>query len=311
MTAIPRRTVAQSGLRVPRIALGCAHIGKYGRDEALGIVHGALELGIDFLDTAPYYRTETYIGEALQGVPRDSYTLATKIGRLPDGDGFRFDFSRDGVLRSIDNSLRALKLDRLDILHIHDADWEDRYDEALRQAWPVLDELRSQGVISAVGVGINQWQMALDFSRDARFDCILLAGRYTLLEQTALAALQEWGRRGIAVFAAGIYNSGILATGDNEIAQYNYEAAPPAIRTKARCLEAVCARHQVPLNAAAVQFVWSHPVYTSLLIGTDRHGQVAENLATLQVEIPAAFWEELVAEGMVDPAAPLPVSADA
>jgi len=307
MTAIPRRKVAQTGLEVPRIALGCAHLDKFGRDEAVGIVHSALELGIDFLDTAPFYETESFMGEALQGVPRDSYTLATKIGRLPDGaGGFIFDFSRDGVLRSLENSLRALRLDRVHILHIHDPDADNRYDEALHAAWPTLDELRRQGVIRAVGAGMNQWEMELAFSRAAHFDCFLLAGRYTLLEQTALAALQEWGERGIAVFAAGVYNSGILATGDSEVAQYNYELAPPQIRAQARRLEALCARHQVPLNAAALQFVWAHPAYTSVIIGADRVGQVAENLGTLQVEIPPAFWQELVDEKLVDAAAPLP-----
>ena len=259
MASTPRRTVGQTGLEVNRVALGCAHIGKFGREEAIGIVHKALELGIDFLDTAPFYKTETYMGEALQGVPRDSYVLATKIGRLPDGQGgFIFDYSRDGVLRSFENSLNALKLDRVDILHIHDPDWADHYDAALREAWPVLDEFRSQGVVRAIGAGMNQWEMELDFSRAANFDCFLLAGRYTLLEQTAMAALQEWQERGIGVFAAGIFNSGILATGDSELARYNYELAPSHIRAKARNLEAVCMRHQVPLNAAAVQLSLIH-----------------------------------------------------
>ncbi len=312
MTSIPRGNIAQTGLEVPRMALGCAHIAKFGHDEAVGIVQSALELGINFLDTAPFYSTELYMGDALAGVPRDSYVLATKVGRLPDGKGgFLFDYTRDGVLRSIDNSLKALKLDRIDILHIHDPDWENYYDQALHEAWPVLDELRSQGVISAVGAGMNQWEMELAFSRNATFDCFLLAGRYSLLEQTALSALQEWQERGISVFAAGIYNSGILATGDNELASYNYAQAPDHIRDKARKLEDACKRHDVPLNVAAVQFVWAHPACTSLIIGADRIGQVAENLATLQVEIPAAFWQELADSGLLDAAAPLPGSAEA
>ncbi len=307
MTVFPRSTVGKTGLEVPRVALGCAHIGKNGRDEAIGIVHSALELGIEFLDTAPLYKSEAYMGEALQGVPRDSYVLATKIGRLPDGQGgFIFDYTRDGVLRSLENSLNALRLDRVDILHIHDPDVEDKYEEALHEGYPVLDELRSQGVVSAIGAGMNEWEMELDFSRAGDFDCFLLAGRYTLLEQTSLGALQEWQDRGIGVFAGGIFNSGILATGDSEVARYNYEVAPPHIRAKARELEAICVRHQVPLNAAAVQFVQAHPAYNSLIIGADRVPQVADNLAALEVEIPAAFWQELVETGLVDAAAPLP-----
>ncbi|MCE2490034.1 MAG: aldo/keto reductase [Anaerolineae bacterium] len=312
MTVFPRSTIAKAGLEVPRIALGCAHIGKFGREEAIGIVHSALELGIDFLDTAPLYKTEAYMGEALKGVPRDSYILATKIGRLPDGrGGFIFDYTRDGVLRSLENSLNALKLDRVDILHIHDPDVEDKYEEALHHGYPVLDELRSQGVVSPIGPGMNQWEMELAFSRAADFDCFLLAGRHTLLEQTALAALQEWRERGIGVFAGGIFNSGILATGDSEIARYNYEVAPPDIRAKARKLEGICKRYRVPLNAAAVQFVQAHPAYNTLVVGADRVHHVADNLAALKFEIPQAFWQELVDVGLVDAAAPLPDSPGA
>lgn len=312
MSEIPRRTLGQTGLEFTRIAQGCAHIGKFGREEAIGIVHSALELGIDYLDTAPLYKSEEYMGEALQGIPRDSYTLATKIGRLPDGrGGFIFDYTRDGVLRSLENSLNALKLDRVDILHIHDPDVEDKYEEALREGYPALDELRSQGVVSAIGAGMNEWEMELDFSRAGNFDCFLLAGRYTLLEQTALGALQEWRERGISVFAGGIFNSGILATGDSEVASYEYDLAPPHIRAKARELEAVCRRHQVPLNAAALQFVWAHPAYAALIVGADRVAQVADNLAAFEVEIPPAFWQELVECGLVDAEAPLPGASDA
>ena len=310
MSKFPRSKVGRTGLEVPRIALGCAHIGKNGRDEAIACVHSALELGIDYLDTAPLYKSEAYMGEALQGVPRDSYILATKIGRLPDGQGgFIFDYTRDGVLRSLENSLSALRIDRVDILHIHDPDVEDKYEEAINEGYPALAELRSQGVVSAIGAGMNEWEMELDFSRAGDFDCFLLAGRYTLLEQTSLAALQEWQDRGIGVFAGGIFNSGILATGDSEVARYNYELAPPHIRARARQLEAICGRYQVPLNAAALQFVQAHPAYTSLIIGADRAPQVAENLAALQVDIPAAFWQELVEVGLVDAAAPLPGAA--
>ena len=302
---IPNRRVGKTQLEVPRMGLGTGPLTRYGTDEAIRIVQRALEVGVNFIDTAPLYGSETCVGLALQGLPRDSYILATKVGRIPqDGGGFRFDFSRDGVLRSIENSLKALQLDRIDILHIHDAD--DHYEQALNEAFPTLAELRGQGVIQAVGAGMNQWQMQMEFAKHADFDCFLLAGRYTLLEQTALEALQFFKDNDIGVFAAGIYNSGILATGATENATYNYHLAPPEIKDKARRLEGIAARYKVPLNAAAVQFVWAHPAYTSLLIGADRVGQVSENINTLAVKIPDAFWQEAVAEGLIPADAPLP-----
>lgn len=297
--------VGHTDLQVTRLGLGTAHIGKAGEAEAVRIVQQALEIGINFVDTAPLYKSESYIGTALAGVPRDSYILATKIGRLPDGQGgFTFEYSRDAVLKSIDNSLKALRLDRIDILHIHDAD--DHYSQALNEAFPTLAELRSQGVIKAVGAGMNQWQMLVDFARNADFDCFLLAGRYTLLEQTSLDALAELREKGISIFAGGVYNSGILATGATTNASYNYDVAPPHIMEKARQLEAVCTHHNVPLNAAAVQFVNTHPAITSLIIGADRAEQVQDNLDTFHVPIPAAFWADLRAEGLIEAGAPTP-----
>ena len=305
VTEIPKVRVGTTDLEVKRMGLGTAHIGKHSETEAVAIVQKALELGINFIDTAPLYKTEPYLGIALQGVPRDSYVLATKIGRLPDGQGgFTFNYSRDEVMQSIENSLNALKIDSIDILHIHDAD--NHYQQALDEAFPTLAELRSQGVIKAVGAGMNQWEMEAEFAKNADFDCFLLAGRYTLLEQTSLDALKLFQEKNIGVFAGGVYNSGILATGATSNATYNYSIAPPEIMNKAKRLEAVCTRHNVPLNAAAVQFIWAHPAYTSLIIGADRADQVADNLKTLDVEIPAAFWQDLRAEGLIEAEAPLP-----
>lgn len=302
---IPKVRVGNTDLEVPRMGLGTAHIGKNGDAEAVSIVHKALELGINFLDTAPLYKTEPYLGMALQGVPRDSYVLATKVGRLPNGNGgFTFNYSHDEVMQSIENSLNTLKIDRIDILHIHDAD--NHFRQALDEAFPTLAELRSQGVIKAVGAGMNQWEMEAEFAQNADFDCFLLAGRYTLLEQTSLGALKLFHEKHISMFAGGVYNSGILATGATANATYNYRLAPAEIMDKAKRLEAVCTRHNVPLNAAAVQFILAHPAYTSLVIGADRADQVGDNLKTLDVEIPTAFWQDLRAEGLVEADAPLP-----
>jgi D-threo-aldose 1-dehydrogenase len=303
---IPLRQVGQTQLQVPHMGLGTAHIfAQRDIDAAIAIVHKALELGANFLDTAPLYRTEPYLGIALAGIPRDRYVLATKVGRLPDGQGrYIADYSRDGVLKSIENSLNALKIDHIDILHIHDAD--NHFEQALNEAFPTLAELRSQGVISAVGAGMNQWQMEVEFAKHADFDCFLLAGRYTLLEQTSLEALSFFYNKRISVFLGGVYNTGILATGATTNATYNYRAAPPEIMERARRLEAICTRHHVPLNAAAVQFVSANPAVTSLVIGADTAEQVADNVSTLAVDIPAAFWQEVRGEGLVDSVAPLP-----
>lgn len=297
--------VGQTDLKVTEIGLGTAHIAKSGEAEAIRIVQTALELGINFFDTAPLYKTETYLGKALAGVPRDRYVLATKIGRLPDGSGgFTFNYSHDEVMQSIENSLNALQIDRIDILHIHDPD--NHYEQALNEAYPTLADLRSQGVIKAVGAGMNQWQMLVDFARNADFDCFLLAGRYTLLEQTSLEGLEIIRQRHMSVFAGGVYNSGILATGATANATYNYRLAPPEIMEKARRLEAVCTRHGVPLNAAAVQFAHANPAITSLVIGADRADQIQPNIDALHVPIDAAFWADLRAEGLIEPGAPTP-----
>ncbi|MAS33382.1 MAG: aldo/keto reductase [Anaerolineaceae bacterium] len=303
--SIPLVQVGQTDLKVTTIGLGTAHIAKGSTEQAVAIIHKALELGITLLDTAPLYRTEPYLGLALQGVPRESFVLATKVGRLPDGQGgFTFNYSRDDILKSIDNSLTALKLDHVDILHIHDPD--DHYEEALNEAFPTLAELRHQGVIKAVGAGMNQSKMLADFATSANFDCFLLAGRYTLLEQTSLDDIATIHDRRMSIFAGGVYNSGILATGATANATYNYRAAPAPIVEKAKRLEAICTRHNVPLNAAAVQFTAANPGITSLVIGADQVEQVEANVNAMRVEIPVAFWQELRAENLIEPNAPLP-----
>jgi D-threo-aldose 1-dehydrogenase len=311
---LPQKQVGKTRLRVPIMGLGTAHIaGFYGTDhpadkreaQAVKIVQLALESGMNFLDTAPLYKTEHYLGTALRGVPRDSYVIATKVGRLlkPDGD-FSFNYSRDEILKSLEISLKNLKMDYVDILHIHDAD--DHYEIALNESFPALAELRSQGVIKAVGAGMNQWQMLADFARNADFDCFLLAGRYTLIEQTSLDALKLFHEKRISIFPGGVYNTGILATGAKQGAKYQYREAPPEILEKVRRIQAICDRYDVPLNAAAVQFVNAHPAVTSMVIGADSPEQIINNRKTLDVSIPAAFWSDLRAEGLVDPAAPLP-----
>jgi D-threo-aldose 1-dehydrogenase len=308
---LPTRQVGRTVLRVPILGLGSAPLHRAEDAVAVATVERALAEGVNFFDTAPLYgagRSEQLLGTALRGVPRDSYVLSTKVGRLIAADGNHpFDYSRDAVLRAFEGSLERLGIDRVDILLIHDPDNHPR--EALEMAFPTLAELRSQGVIGAIGAGMNQWQMLAHFARNADFDCFLLAGRYTLLEQTALDDfLPICAEKQISVFPGGVYNSGILALGpDHPAATYNYAPPPPEIADRARRIAAVCARHGVPLQIAAANFPLGHPAVTALLIGGESPAQFSETVAALRAPIPAALWSDLKAEGLLREDAPVPM----
>jgi len=304
--------VGKTALQVPILGLGTAPLGNYWSDvseqQAVDAIHYTLENGAAFIDTAPWYGqlVAERLGIALAGVPRDSYVLASKtcLMHSPDGQPIE-DFTREGVLRSIEWSIERLKIDRFDILHIH-APSKEHYRTAIEQAYPLLAELRDQGVIKAVGVGENYWEPLVEFARDAHFDCFLLAGRYTLLEQGALNAMNQFHAQNISIFGAGVYNTGILAKGAVDGVWYQYAAAPSEIIDKVRRLEALCQKHGVPLNAAAVQFVKAHPAVTSLVIGAESKEQIASTIAALNTVIPAAFWSDLRASGLIDANAPMP-----
>jgi len=307
-------SVGKTDLQVPRFGLGTAPIGdmfeKLPDEQAIATIRYSLEQGINFFDTAPLYGAglaERRLGEALVDVPRDSYILETKVGRLVQPDGkVTFNYSRDEVLRSVEASLERLKLDHIDILLVHDADVDDKYEQALTESFPTLIELREQGVIKAVGAGMNQWQMEWEFARHIDVNCFLLAGRYTLLEQTSLDFLAYCQQNDISVFLGGVYNSGILAVGPKPGAKYNYRDAPPEIMDKAARLQAVCERHGVPLNVAALNFSLAHPGVTSLIVGAVKPEEVAANVKALQTDIPAALWADLQAEGLLEEGVPTP-----
>jgi D-threo-aldose 1-dehydrogenase len=316
-------------LRVTRLGLGCASIGGlYGdisEEQARQVVHHALDLGLNLFDTAPLYgygKSEIRLGEALKGVPRDRFVLATKVGRLlvpkEAGDNNqddywgnpppvrpRFDFSYDGVMRSFEESLKRLNLGRIDILHIHDPD--DHYEEAIRGAYPALDCLRSQGLIRAVSAGMNQCEMLARFAREGDFDCFLLAGRYSLLEQGAMDELFPLcEQKNIGILLGGTYNSGILASKPESGAKYNYVDAAPEVLTLARGLNTIASRHGVSLKAAASQFALAHPAVTAIIPGTRVPDRVDENLDVLNKRIPADFWLELKEEKLIRQDAPVP-----
>jgi len=312
MPASPTLPVGRTQLRVPRFGLGTAPIGNLyaplPEDQAVETIRYAFKHGINFVDTAPLYGaglSERRIAAAVAGIPRDQYVLSTKVGRLVQPDGrVTFNYSRDEVRRSIEASLERLKLDRIDILLIHDPD--NHYQIALNEAFPTLADLRSQGVIQAVGAGMNQWQMEMEFARNADFDCFLLAGRYTLLEQTSLEFLAFCQSRQISIFLGGVYNSGILATGPQPGAKYNYADAPPHILEKAGRLKTICDRYNVPLNVAALQFPLAHPAVTSILVGAISPAEVEANLKALQTPIPAELWADMQTEGLLAAGTPLP-----
>jgi D-threo-aldose 1-dehydrogenase len=309
------RAVGRTALRVPAIGLGTAPMGglyaPVPESQAVETIHYALAHEVRFFDTAPLYgagQSERYLGTALAGVPRDQYVLATKVGRLIHADGtVEFDFSRDGVLRSVEESLRRLRLDHIDIIHIHDPDDLKHYGTVLHEAFPALAELRTQGVIKAIGAGMNQWELLADFARAADFDCFLLAGRYTLLQQHPLHEfLPLCQSRGISVFLGGVYNSGILASGAQPGAKYMYADAPPQVLERVRRIEAVCARHAVPLYVAAAQFPLAHPAVTTLLFGARYPTELEATIDALRQPIPPGLWDDLRADGLLDPAAPTP-----
>jgi len=283
--------------------------------EAVALIHKSLALGLNYLDTAPMYgvgQSERRYGQALRGVARARYVLSTKVGRVlrpgaPDGAGmtWAFDWSREGVRESFASSLERLGLPGVDILFVHDPD--EHYQEALTQAFPVLMELRAQGLVRAIGAGMNQWQMELAFAREGHCDCFLLAGRYTLLDQSALPEFLPYCvEHQIGVVAGGPYNSGILAVGPRPGATFNYRAAPAEMMDKAARIGAICERAHVPLKAAALQFILAHPAIVSVIPGARSQDEVEENVRMVEFPIPAELWASLKQAGLIAADAPVP-----
>jgi D-threo-aldose 1-dehydrogenase len=326
---LSRSPIGRTGLEVTKLGLGGAPLGglfESVRDEdARQTVEEAFRSGIRYFDTAPYYghgKGEMRLGTALASYAREDFVVSTKVGRVlvPAEEGaiedhqYRdvlpmnpvFDFSADGVLRSFESSLGRLGLERIDVLLLHDPD--AYYRAALEDAFPALARLREEGCIRAAGAGMNQWEMLLDFAREADFDCFLLAGRYTLLDQSALRhLLPECEKRRISILIGGPYNSGIIAAGSRGAGRYDYQVPPPSVLSKLERLEAVAERHEVPLKAAALQFPLAHPAVAAVVPGARSAREVEENRRLFRHPIPASFWSELREEHLVDPDAPLPL----
>ncbi len=338
-----KRFRAPSGAELTFTELGCgtAPLGNLYRavsdKDADATLDAAWKAGIRYYDTAPLYGlglSETRLNPFLRGKKRSDYLLSSKVGRLlhvcPPGERTgigkffntpsrkeEFNYTYDGIYRSLESSLERLGVDSIDILLVHDVDVFTHGSEAARDAhlktlmssgYKALTKLRDEGVVKAIGAGVNEWQVCETMTRAGDFDLFLLAGRYTLLEQEASlnSFLPLCEERGIGIILGGPYNSGILATGAKPGAHYNYDPAPKHILDRVRKIEAVCKAHKAKLPQAALRFPLTHPSVVSVIPGTQSPKEVALNVKTMSVKLPKALWKDLKAQGLVDARAPVP-----
>ena len=345
-TVLTKALLGAAGIRVTRLGFGGAGLGNLYREVPERTVAETLdrawEQGIRYFDTAPYYGfglSEARLGAYLRGRDRNSFVLSTKAGRLlapanhiksaAERCGFCspmpfepvLDYSQDGVLRSFEASLERLGLERIDLLLLHDigelthgADHPAVFAEAMDGGYRAMERLRGEGLVRAIGLGVNEWEVCDQAMDHGDFDCFLLAGRYTLLEQGALDRfLPRCQARGIAVIVGGPYNSGILATGvlGGGQPRYNYEPAPDAVIKRVRRIERICREFAVPLPAAALQFPLAHAAVASVIPGLASGSDVRQALAHYRHSVPSAFWQALRDAGLMHPEAPAPSRREA
>ena len=333
-----------AALGFTELGFGTAPLGNLFRalseEQAQATCQAAWDAGIRYIDTAPLYGlglSETRLNHFLRGKARDSYVLSTKVGRLlqpcpPEqrtgiGKFFdtpsrreNYDYSHDGIMRSLEASLERLGLDRIDILFVHDIDIfnhgsaaarDAKVAELMKSGYGALVKLRDQGVIKAFGAGVNEWEVCEILAKQGDFDLFLLAGRYTLLEQESLNSfLPMCEKRKIGIVIGGAYNSGILATGARPGAFYNYDPAPQHILDRVAGIEKIVTSHGVKLVEAALRFPLVHPAVVSVIPGASRPEEVALNMQTLAADIPSALWAELKAKGFIRAEAPVPHGLD-
>jgi D-threo-aldose 1-dehydrogenase len=326
--------IGDRGVALTRLGLGTAWLGNMytpvEAESAATIVRLALQGGMRLIDTAPLYGyglSERRLGEALTGVSRDTFVLSTKVGRSlrPRRSGDRlptnynatgplfvdvpdlhadYDFSYDATMRCVADSLNRTGLDRLDVVLIHDPD--DHFTTAVEGAYRALARLKGEGVLDAIGIGMNQAEMLTRFVETVSIDVVLLAGEYTLLDQNGLGEmLPACQAAGVGVILGGIYNTGILAD-PTPGACYKYQVAPTSVVARAQKMQTVCARHGVPLKAAAIQFPFGHPAVSSVLAGVRSVEELADNVAMLTWPIPVDMWLELRSEGLLPDHVPVP-----
>jgi D-threo-aldose 1-dehydrogenase len=332
------RKLGKSPLSVTQLGVGTAPLGdlyqRVPEADAVEMLASGYDLGLRLFDTAPLYGSglaEHRTGGLLRQKPREELIVSTKVGRwyrpAPGGanrgnwaGGLEFnevlDYSYDGAMRSFEQSLLRLGLSRVDVLLIHDVDvhthgsreaCDRRFDQAMEGAYRALIELRQSGDVAAIGVGVSEADMCARFARAGDFDCMLLAGRYTLLEQGALDEfLPLCEEKNIGVLAGGTFNSGILASGPRAGSKYNYAEAPAHVRQRVTRLGEVCRAHGVPLAAAAIQFPLGHPQVSSIVIGAVSGAEIRQNFELMSHNVPAALWADLKGEGLVRADAPVP-----
>ncbi|QJT05608.1 aldo/keto reductase [Streptomyces asoensis] len=319
-------TLGRSGVPVSPLAFGAAVIGnlftEVGEEQAHEAVAAAWQQGIRYFDTAPHYGlglSERRLGAALREHPRSQYTVSTKVGRRLEAtdrggddlaDGFAvpathrrvWDFSADGVRRTLEASLERLGLDRVDVVYLHDPD--DHAEQAFHEGYPALEKLRSEGVVGAIGAGMNQAEMLTRFVRDTDVDVVLCAGRYTLLDQRARAELLPAAvERGVSVVVGGAFNSGLLAD-PRPGATFDYAQAPAGLLDRAQRMKEIADRHGITLRAAALAFCAAHPAVASVLVGTRSAAEVRDCAEQFATPVPTAFWQELRDAGLLPPEEP-------
>jgi D-threo-aldose 1-dehydrogenase len=330
MKATDLTEIGKTGLKVTRLSFGCTWLGYYqainNPEGGAEFIQAVLDLGINYLDTAPRYgygSSEQILGMALANIPRENYIISTKVGYLlrdvndytpgrpyseiPGVDSIP-DFSRDGVLRSYESSLSRLKIDHVDIIYIHDPHLvRNYYREVMEGAYPALEELRSQGAIKGIGVGMDDVNMFYRFAKEADFDCFLLWGRCSLLDQSAIFELLPLCKqKGISIVMGAPFESGILASDLKSEARFRYAQASSEVIEKARRIDAVCHQFDVPLKAAALQFVFSSPNVATVIPGTKSFEKMEENRRMLEYSIPSEFWHGLKDEFLLPESIPLP-----
>jgi D-threo-aldose 1-dehydrogenase len=333
-----RVEIGDTGVAVTRLGMGTGPLGALHTDEEWAeMVDAAWDLGVRSFDTSPYYgfgNSETRLGRQLAKRDRDSFALTTKVGRLLRADGppdpfiegfyypqglpegvlrTVYDYSFDAVKQELRESLERIGVERLDIVHIHDiielASGVNHKDQAIAESFPALQELRDAGLLRAIGAGVQDNQLLYDLASACDFNCFLLAGRYTLLDQGSLdAALPICEEKGIKIIIGSPYNTGILHDPTDD-ATFDFLPAPPELIEKARAIKAVCERHGVSLPAAAMQFPFGHPCVVQVLTGAVKPSEIRENAKLMATPIPSALWDELREQELLDPRAPVPGEA--
>lgn len=334
-----KRQIANTKLHLTELGFGGATLGNLyhpmSDEDAQASIIKAMELGLNQFDTAPFYGfglSERRVGDALRAYNRDDYILSTKVGRIltpcekaADKYGFcspmpfepKYDYSYDGVMRSFEHSIQRLGLSKIDILYMHDIgsathgdNHEGFFKIAMEGGYKAMDELRSQGLVSAIGLGVNEYEVCEQAMDYGYFDCFLLAGRYTLLEQESLKTfLPRCLKENSAIILGGPYNSGILATGVKQagiVPHYNYQPAGKDIINTVARIEDICLDFNIPLAAAALQFPLAHPAVVSVIPGLGSANRVATTVEQMKIKIPVSFWQALQSADLLSADVPMP-----